>query len=564
MMSPMSPTAMMKPTFQRSRSKVARPGFLYRRRTLLTLGFFSITALLSLFLVIRSKHFLYRHQIQIEKLYYSNKDFAQDRNAYMETIEGKGDQNLIANNEFLKQIRGKGEELSNTLYRLNNQQRALPYPIAEESVKKMEENIPIRYHPESKETKKTESKATSSELINATDILKKLEELTSKVGEISKKIDHEDKENTFSMKKNNKASVINPSSVKKCVNSTILFLVTSHSSNRKRRAAIRNNWGFTEIFRLFKRKFNLDYQVYFSVGLADNYEESVQIKAESEKYKDILIIDRNEDFYDLTRRVMAGFEWAVQQCEFTYLFKIDDDIFINIPNVMQFISNTTITKHKDSLYAGDMNIQAPVIRDSKSKYMVTYKEWPTEIYPPYCSGGGFIISRDIIKQIIPFFDWEDPFKIDDAYIGILIQRARIENIHYFVPEDDDMFWFYSNTSHCQYRPTSLVYHKVGDEKCMQRLTSAAYLNTHKIVYKIEQKLNEPKTENEVLFSVKIPFGFARNMAIKKPVRKRTPFKPWKGKFPSLSDLPKADSPIEMKKKQRNEYLKMMKSRLSKK
>ena len=126
-----------------------------------------------------------------------------------------------------------------------------------------------------------------------------------------------------------------------------------------------------------------------------------------------------------------------------------------------------------------------------------------------------------------------------------------------------MFWFYSNTSHCQYRPTSLVYHKVGDEKCMQRLTSAAYLNTHRIVYQIEKKLNEPKTENEVLFSVKIPFGYARNMAIRKPDKKqKTPlYKPWKGKLPSLSDLPRADSPIDMKKKQRNEYMKMLKSRL---
>ena len=268
---------------------------------------------------------------------------------------------MIANNEFLKRIQGKGEELSNTLYRLNNQRAAIPYSIAEESVKKIEENIPIRYHQEGQNAKESEDQATSSELINAKDILKKLDELTSKVGELSKKMDHEDKEHAFSMKKNNKASVINPSSIKKCGNSTVLFLVTSHSSNRKRRAAIRNNWGFTEIFRLFKHKFNLDYQVYFSVGLADNYEESVQIKAESEKYKDILIIDRNEDFYDLTRRVMAGFEWAVQQCAFTYLFKIDDDIFINIPNVMQFISNSTIVKNKDRLYAGDMNIQAPVV-----------------------------------------------------------------------------------------------------------------------------------------------------------------------------------------------------------
>ena len=542
----------MKPGFLRTRSATSRSSMLYRRRTALTVTFLMLTIMFSIFLVIKSKHFQYRHQIQIEKMYFSNKNFARNHNAYLETIEGKGDQNIIVGNTFLKQFRNKGQVLDDTLYNLNKRDSRVNRDTGKQ-VRYNADTNPIKFRPEKNKQLRMESisKENKDELI-----LKKLEELSLKVNDISLKI----KSGVTDGKKRrkSKATVINQSSVKKCKKSTILFLVTSHSSNTKRRAAIRNNWGFPDIFKLFKTKFDLDYQVYFSVGLADNNEEWKKTNQEAETHQDILIVDRNEDFYDLTRRVMAGFEWAVQQCDFTYLFKMDDDIFINIPNVMNFISNSTIAAHNKTLYAGDMNIEALVNRDPKSKYRVTYKEWPTEIYPPYCSGGGFIISRGIIEQIIPYFDWEDPFKIDDAYIGILIQRARISNIYYYVPEDDDEFWFYSNATRCHYRSKSLVYHKVGDNACMQRLTSRSYLTVQNIVYGIQKRLDEPKSIEALLLSVKVPFGYARNLAIQKITKTKETMK----KLPSLDDLPKAATPVDQKKKQRQLYIDLLKSRLN--
>ena len=485
-------------------------------------------------------------------MYFSNKNFARNHNAFLETIEGKGDQNIMVGNDFLKQFRNKGQVLDDTLYNLNKRDARVSRDTGKQVGLNADTN-PIKFNAEKKQLQmRSMSNENKDELI-----LKKLEELSAKVNDISMKI----KSGITSRNvRSSKATVINKSTVKNCKNkkTTVLFLVTSHSSNTKRRAAIRNNWGNSGIFKLFKIKFDLDYQVFFSVGLADNNEEWKKINKEAEKYRDILIVDRNEDFYDLTRRVMAGFEWAVQQCDFTYLFKMDDDIFINIPNVMNFLTNTTIAKHNSTLYAGDMNIEALVNRNPKSKYMVTYKEWPTEIYPPYCSGGGFIISRGIIERIIPFFDWEDPFKIDDAYIGILIQRARISDIYYYVPEDDDEFWFYSNATQCHYRSKSLVYHKVGDNACMQKLTSRSYLNVQDVAYEMQKRLDAPKTVEELLLSVRVPFGYAKNLAIQEVTKSQKSMK----KMPSLDDLPKAATPIDQKKKQRQLYIDLLKSRLN--
>ena len=295
------------------------------------------------------------------------------------------------------------------------------------------------------------------------DMMKNLNELQQQVASLSKNI-------ASSLQKREEiAHVTNNEDIRACNKPFVLFLVTSHSSNHKRRRSIRETWAKQDKFSEFGKKFNLTYDVYFSVGKGKNKSAIEATRRESRKYGDMLIIDREEDFYDLTRRVMAGFKWTSENCLYTYLFKVDDDVFINIPNVMSFLSNDTF-KYADELYAGDMNINAVVNRDEHSKYVVRYNEWPVETYPPYCSGGGFVLSRGIVKQIIPYFDWVDPYKIDDAYIGILIQRAKIKNVLFYKPTNKYEFWFYGRTFNCTFINSSIVHHKVTDYQCMHILT----------------------------------------------------------------------------------------------
>ena len=54
------------------------------------------------------------------------------------------------------------------------------------------------------------------------------------------------------------------------------------------------------------------------------------------------------------------------------------------------------------------------------------KEYSKPKYPPYASGGGYVLSSDAITELIPHFDLINPLKIDDAYVGILVERAGIQ------------------------------------------------------------------------------------------------------------------------------------------
>ena len=309
--------------------------------------------------------------------------------------------------------------------------------------------------------------------------------LNSKVDKISRFI---------SSKREEIAEVTNSKDIRKCRNPTVLFLVTSHSSNTKRRRSIRETWGNqAKYFNIFKKKYNLTYEVYFNVGTGKDKEKAEQIKQESRQHGDVMIVNREEDFYDLTRRVMATFKWSAQNCNYTYLFKMDDDIFINIPNVLSFLSNSTFTYSRSGIYAGDMNRNARVNRNERSKYLVSYEEWPAETYPPYCSGGGFALSRTAIEKIIPYFDWINPYKIDDAYVGILIQRARIRDLVYYEPSENQtyQFWFYNKPNNCTYIDSSIVYHKVSTHACMQNLTFQSKKNIESSLKTIQRHLKQP-------------------------------------------------------------------------
>ena len=57
---------------------------------------------------------------------------------------------------------------------------------------------------------------------------------------------------------------------------------------------------------------------------------------------------------------------------------------------------------------------------------ILFQEYNESVYPPYCSGGGYILSSDAISALLPHFDVVNPLKIDDAYVGILAKKAGLE------------------------------------------------------------------------------------------------------------------------------------------
>ena len=252
----------------------------------------------------------------------------------------------------------------------------------------------------------------------------------------------------------------------------ILILVNSNIGNQERRTAIRNNWGNQAKFDKHRSKFNnVTFKAYFMTGF--KVEKFDLAKEESAKYGDLLITNRTEDYWDFSRRAMISFYWTVENCQYQYLLKADDDIFIHIPNLFTFLyKDPYVLKHHDRLYAGYIIMHGKPHRDTKFKWGVTYEEWGADAYPPFSTGMGFVLSRLIIEKMIPHFDWDKPFRVDDVYIGHLVYMAQIPNIGIRTSVGQE-FSRFNDPKKCPIQKKAIVYHQVLTEDCMRRLTDSS-------------------------------------------------------------------------------------------
>ena len=91
---------------------------------------------------------------------------------------------------------------------------------------------------------------------------------------------------------------------------------------------------------------------------------------------------------------------------------------------MEYIlfQNPKATKH---LILGSTLLTSPRITDPLNKYFVSSKVFKENVYPPYVSGGGFIMSSLIAKKIFLVMQTIPVIPIDDAYLGICLKQLKI-------------------------------------------------------------------------------------------------------------------------------------------
>ena len=235
----------------------------------------------------------------------------------------------------------------------------------------------------------------------------------------------------------------------------LLVLIKSHPKDLNRRKLIRGTWGKNENTlnqNLFRKYFLIGKTIYSE--FSQNLEEEISI------YKDIVTGEFEDVFYNLPEKAEIGFEWSYKHCSFDYLLETDDDVFVNIPLILLRIENREFSN--TGTYIGNSKINDPVVREAKygEKYIVSMDDYNGSVYPPYCSGGGYILSQDVIRKILPFIK-QHPYKLDDVYIGMLVYNAGVNVKHYQ--------GFNLVAEKCEYDNTDIAHHPANDEDCMFKL-----------------------------------------------------------------------------------------------
>jgi beta-1,3-galactosyltransferase 1 len=234
----------------------------------------------------------------------------------------------------------------------------------------------------------------------------------------------------------------------------LLILITSAPKNYHKRRVIRETWAM-------KRGEYVDYwQHIFLIGRTDNATLDKEILLEGEKYGDILLGTYIDSYRNLTLKVLSGFMWAEPNCKPSFVLKTDDDCYVNTLLLPKFLK--LYHKSDRSLYVGNVFIdpfQRRVVRQADSPWSVSQKDYAPDVYPMYASGLGYLVSQDVIREIISMSHYIQPFAVEDAYIGVVVDKIGVS------PKKSYRFTLHSvHWTICNFLYLFVVHHVEGKEQ----------------------------------------------------------------------------------------------------
>ena len=164
-----------------------------------------------------------------------------------------------------------------------------------------------------------------------------------------------------------------------------------------------------------------------------------------------------ESYANLVYKTLEALRWALSHVPFGALLKTDDDSIVHIGRAALWL-HLKARQHGDafvpSLYAGRVFNDSQVIRSNFTKKNLLHPEWYPDdftkwavpfdalstaalvqgyFYPPYCSGGGYMLGRAAARRIVAAYDVRQRagrpvVRVEDAYVGILARESGVAPI----------------------------------------------------------------------------------------------------------------------------------------
>jgi hypothetical protein len=230
-------------------------------------------------------------------------------------------------------------------------------------------------------------------------------------------------------------------------NDYLIIYILSTITNIQRRNVIRSTWASKQNGTCF----------IFILGqfpsLINNINEiQMKINDEKKQYQDIVQIDHTESYSNVVYKEIAALQWSQYfYPNIPYLFKTDDDLIVdtilissiahllltNVSTDNSFIGkyrprliSTVQSSDRATFFRGGwaMDFQ-PTLRGD-GKFGVSESVWPLPILPPYCSGFGWFMSKNIRNQLVNAsytYPLNKTAWIGDAFIsGFLAKAANVK------------------------------------------------------------------------------------------------------------------------------------------
>ena len=138
----------------------------------------------------------------------------------------------------------------------------------------------------------------------------------------------------------------------------LVIVIISHPENLERRNVIRQTW-----LNIKDRSIRKDVLPLFVVG-NENLSELVakNLEEETSSNKDVLVLPIQETYNSLTQKVLASLVQIERNVKYSFLLKVDDDSFVNLPVMVEELRNSN---YKKELYWGFFDGRAPIQKKGK-------------------------------------------------------------------------------------------------------------------------------------------------------------------------------------------------------
>ncbi|XP_019116743.2 N-acetyllactosaminide beta-1,3-N-acetylglucosaminyltransferase 3 [Larimichthys crocea] len=204
----------------------------------------------------------------------------------------------------------------------------------------------------------------------------------------------------------------------------LLLVIKSSPHNYDRRAILRKTWAEERLQNgVWIRRV-------FLSGTTDSGFEKERLnkllELEQREYSDILQWDFTDTFQNLTLKQILFLEWMERNCpNVRFLLNGDDDVFANTDHMVEYLQSLEDNDGSKHLFTGHLNINMGLVREP-NKYFVPVQIYEPNIFPPYCSGGGFLLSGYTALVIYNMSQSIDLLPIDDAYMGMCLAKAGLD------------------------------------------------------------------------------------------------------------------------------------------
>ncbi|KAF5887732.1 UDP-GlcNAc:betaGal beta-1,3-N-acetylglucosaminyltransferase 7-like [Clarias magur] len=247
----------------------------------------------------------------------------------------------------------------------------------------------------------------------------------------------------------------------------LLIVVKSVIEQHDRREAVRLTWG--KEHTVSGKRIRTLFLLGTPAPEKDSKNLQKLVQYEDRLYGDILQWDFMDTFFNLTLKEVNFLRWFNIYCtHIPFIFKGDDDVFVNPLNLVDLIDFRREEGKVSDLFVGDTISKAIPIRNRQSKYYIP-KELFDAPYPPYVGGGGFLMSSQLARRFYAVSESVTLFPIDDVFLGICLQKLGL------APERHPGFKTFGivkrkvspmNSNPCFYRHL-IVVHKLSPEELLK-------------------------------------------------------------------------------------------------